>query len=75
MYGIDPSILSKMANGTYIPKLKTLEKWLPGKVVIDEDPKQVNVAIFEVKVECEQLYELKKQLQVLGYEIQIVKSR
>ena len=72
--GIDYRLLVKIRKGRYIPKPKTFCKKFPGfKLNEPVDSKSKGTTIV-VAGECYELETLKKQLDLLGYEIIIRKK-
>lgn len=79
--GVDSSILSKIRNGKYIPKRKSILKWFPeladADVDVEDKASVIIVNRTEIVLKCDQIEEIKQKLDALGYEmiVNIVKKR
>lgn len=79
---VDASLLSRMAQGSYVPKPKTLKKYFPNVeadcALIDENtPVEIREINETLNIQCDGLEQLKSNLSRLGYEliIQLKSSR
>ena len=73
--GVNSAVISKIINGKYIPKIKTFSKWFPD-VLTHKFDEELILYKQECKIEihCDELEELKFNLDRLGYEIIIQKK-
>ena len=71
-YGLDPAVLSKIRKGKYTPKPQTIAKYFPefdfGECS-DFSLATLPINKTEIVINCQELKELERQLNSIGYEI------